>query len=260
MSGELTRTAAGYDSARREVARLSALLAGRELELAETRLALSRFEALYYTRVGSLYVEIDRLRARLAEVRAKDLPDDSSFAAEARRFREEARRSAEEYARFADTPPPPDEKVGATAESRRLYRRIAARLHPDLARDDASRNARTRLMAELNDAYARGDVHAMEGILARWESSPEMVEGFGPEAERERLARVAARLREKIAEAEREIARLKGAPLHLLMVRVRDAERAGRDLLGELAEKIALKIGLLRKELADLAGGEEGDG
>jgi hypothetical protein len=66
---------------------------------------------------------------------------------------------------------------------------------------------------------------------------------------------MAARLRERIAEAEQELARLKGTPLHILMDQVRDAGSSGRDLLGELAERLRERIGRLREELAGLGEG-----
>jgi hypothetical protein len=51
MNGELTATMDAVDEklreARLEIGRLSELLAARELELSDTRIALSRFEGLY---------------------------------------------------------------------------------------------------------------------------------------------------------------------------------------------------------------------
>ncbi|RNC70990.1 MAG: hypothetical protein ED859_04785 [Desulfuromonadales bacterium] len=260
MSGDVTSSPVlagdNHEATRQEVARLGAVLAGLELELTEMRLALSRFEVHYYERVGQKYLELDLLLARLAEARAGSSPQDIDLAELARSARDEARRSSEEYERFIADPAPPREKAPITGEMKALYRTIASRIHPDRAVDDESRTVRTRLMAELNDAYAHGDRERMEDIAARWEASSDAFGGPGTAArEQEHLARVAARLRLRISSMDQEIARMKRSSLFILMTQVQQAEKAGRDLLGDLGEEIERKVRTARDELDGLGFG-----
>lgn len=235
-----------------EVARLSELLAEREMEQAELRAELARFQRRYYGIMGPRYVELDDLTARIAEKRAARAPRDDGLAGRARRRRDQAERSAREYRAWAEDPSPPAEAAPPSEGAKRLFRRIAAVIHPDRAEDEASRQIRTALMAELNAAYGRGDIPGMEAILKMWETSPEAVSGDGPGARLERLERTAARIREKISRTEAETARLAVSPLHRLMLRVREAEAGGRDLLAELAADLDRRIVQAREELYEL--------
>jgi hypothetical protein len=238
---------------RAELHRLSELLAERELEQAEIRAELARFQYRYYQAVGARYVELDELQARIAEKRSANDPAEDSLSGRARRTREQADRSAREYRAWEEGPPPPSEPPSLVSdEAKRLYRRIAAAIHPDRAEDEATRGVRTALMAELNEAYARGDISRMEDILKTWETSPEAVTGDDPSAVLDRLERAVVQLREKIVRVENEAARIANTPMHRLMLREREAADRGRNLLVELAADLDRRILQAREELAAL--------
>jgi hypothetical protein len=84
---------------------------------------------------------------------------------------------------------------------RRVYRRLARLLHPDLAGDDAERERLTAAMAQVNAAYAAGDLQALE-LTAEKVGAGE-APGLVTDEERlldlrrrqEQLSRVAASLR-----------------------------------------------------------------
>jgi len=61
---------------REELAELQARLAELELQLFTLRLELTEFEALYHSKVGSLYAELDEVEALIAERLARDRPLD----------------------------------------------------------------------------------------------------------------------------------------------------------------------------------------
>lgn len=237
---------------RAEVLRLSELLAGRELEQAEIRAELAGFQHRYYRIVGPRYVELDELQARIAAKRAAEDPQEESLAGRARRRRDQADRSAREYRGWESSSVPPPEAPSLSEEGKRLYRRIAAAIHPDRAGDEGSRAVRTALMAELNEAYARGDISRMEDILKTWEKSPESVAGDDRSAELERLERAVNQLREKIDRVEAEIARTANTPMYRLLRREREASTLGRNLLEELAADLDERILKARQELAAL--------
>lgn len=90
------------------------------------------------------------------EVEAMESPDAAFEQAQARwhqqqehaRQRKARRQQREAAKRQADEPPP----------LRELYRKLAASLHPDRARDAADSQRRTVLMQRLNAAYKAGDL------------------------------------------------------------------------------------------------------
>lgn len=252
MNGKLFATMAAGDEklreARVEMGRLSELLAIRELELSDTRIALSRFEGLYYARLGRKYAELDELLARIAAVQAAESDEGDIRSEQARRAWEQAERSGHEYRRRSVEPIHPEPRPKVAEEIKKLYRSIAARIHPDRAVDEESRSLRTRLMAELNEAYARGDAARMRDISTRWDEGGR---GDGnPMEELGRLARTMERLKNRIGIIERELERIRLTPLGVLMNKVREAEAVGRDLLATLAEE--LEISLAGRALRDL--------
>lgn len=238
---------------RAELLRLFELLAERELEQAEVRNALARFQHRYYESAGRRYLDLDELQARIAEKRMERAPDDHSHASSARKRRDQADRSAREYRDWESNPVPnPEPSAPLSEEAKRLYRRIAAAIHPDRAEDENSRGVRTALMAELNEAYARGDISRMEDILKTWETSPEAVAGNSRAAQLKRLERTVNQLYEKIAKIETDTARISSTPMYRLMLREREAAALGRDLLKELSADLDRRILEARQELATL--------
>lgn len=235
-----------------ELGILSELLAEREMEQAELKEELARFQRRYYQTVGPRYVQLDELQARIDEKKAVRTPEEEWLAGRARRRRDQADRSADEYRNWENAPPLPPEPESPSDEAKRLYRRIAGLIHPDRAEDEGSRIMRTVLMAQLNEAYARGDIQGMEDILKTWDASPEAVAGRDRSAELQRLERTVARMRNEIARVETEYARLVNSPLHRLMLRVREGSARGRDLLAELAADLDRRIIQARQELDDL--------
>jgi len=84
-------------------------------------------------------------------------------AAEARRAKASTRRkSAAAQRREA-------EAQRATQSMREVYRKLASALHPDREPDPAERKAKTALMAQVNEAYDRGDLLALLELQLRIE-------------------------------------------------------------------------------------------
>lgn len=102
------------------------------------------------------------------------------------------------------------------AELKRLYRRLARLLHPDLAPDDGERARLSGLMARANAAYEAEDLAALELMaekLGAGEPPGELTEAerlLHLDRRAEQLARVAASLRREQARLSRsETARLR---------------------------------------------------
>ena len=69
---------------RREMSDLRRRLAGKELELSTAKSELNIFERRYQNVVGSMYVELDRVKAQILGLASKFYP-------KAKNFREEAK-------------------------------------------------------------------------------------------------------------------------------------------------------------------------
>ncbi|HTP25986.1 MAG TPA: molecular chaperone DnaJ, partial [Anaeromyxobacteraceae bacterium] len=204
---------------------------------------LARFEAIYLHATGDAFAELDRAQ-RLAR-RARRLADEvarllellrqgNGSAPRARRRRpSDGTGESFSRARVARSPRQGEEPAldRSGPELRSLHRRLARFLHPDLVQgDEGERARRSDLMARANDAYARGDLAALEllaeraGVGAEWKGEAEQLTHLDHristlESMRARLAAQRARL------LASEVAQLREATL------CRAA--AGGDLLAE---------------------------
>ncbi len=196
-----------------------------------------------------------------------------------RRARRRARRARREAARTSAAPPeggePFEEEAGgggAAAEAarepdveprdvalKRIYRRLARVLHPDLAQDDAERARLGDLMARVNAAYAKGDLTALE-VMAEKLGAGEPLGDLAPEERRAHLERRTATLARIAASLARERERLLRSDTHRLREEARRREAEGKDYIeetrAELAEETAAAYAdaLVRLERAARAG------
>lgn len=239
---------------REKRARLKALeeeLAQRELELHTLQASLRRFEARYFQIVGRRIAERDRLWAEIAALRARAAPGDERLREEARRAAEQAQ-AAEEAARGAEQEAGGVGRFAPSDELKRLYREAARLIHPDLASDEAERERRGRLMAELNRAYEEGDERRVRQILEEWEASPEAVPGEGVAAELVRAIRKIAQVEGRLQAIAEEMAAIEASDLYRLMRAVEEEEAAGGDPLGRLAASLDAEIEEARAALRRL--------
>jgi hypothetical protein len=80
-----------------ELERLSDALAENELGFEELKLTVTHFQHRYYSEVGKRYVELDELRAQIAELKSSQNPQEHELNQEALRARTRAKNAAEEY-------------------------------------------------------------------------------------------------------------------------------------------------------------------
>ena len=235
-----------------ELEQISVLLAEKELDLEALKLSVARFQHRYYAELGKRYVELDELRAQIAECRARRDPKDTRLNHQAKAAREEATWTAEEYNEGRSDSELPSGKNEPSDATKKLYRKIAAIVHPDKATDEQARKLRTKLMAELNAAYAKNDVKHMQAILAKWGESPDAVSGEGVGAELIRTIRAIAQVKRRISEIDHEISEVVGSDIHRLMVTVHEADLSGRNILLEMADSLDAEIQKAEEELTVL--------
>jgi hypothetical protein len=238
-----------------EIEQKREVVARLEQERADLELEIATFEQVYNAEVRPLQTELDAVELHLAEyelrnellrfrgnqLSASQLEAEVELRLRARRMRAET-----------DFPPPhirtkweaaqaaqsivsePD--ATAKVELKSLYRELAKRFHPDLAADDAERESRGARMAGINAAYALGDLESLRRSATesyvRPQLPPTLTELL---AERDRLDALVVRLRQDIAELNRD-------PLMLLKIDAALARHDGRNLLAEMATNLHIKL------------------
>lgn len=250
--GELERAPAAEEQIeyhRKVLKDLELELAERELELATLTAQLSTFQVRYHKVLGARYSRLDDLIGRIATawVRARDGD---------RHERHEV---------WAEVPPPADgtrpgngQRVGEASPlprfapsptAKRLFRKLARQIHPDLAVDPEERERRTRLMVTANLAYERGDTEALKRLLSEWEGGSEVVVGESPSAELLRILRQINQVRARLEVITTELRELEASPMLQLLREVEEADRKGWDLLARMADELDRLIAKAEEEL-----------
>lgn len=203
-----------------EIERRKAQIGKLQVERDELEAALSKFAVQLKGRVGGLRAELNRVRLQAAEYRRRierlksdDTLDPAALEQEvAAEFAErEAQERAEEEARAREGTRVDRERVTrrldaeSEAEIMRIYRELAKRFHPDLARADGERNRRTELMLRINVAYSDRDLLGLQTIARQAEAADPV---FSALSARERLTwarRVVTRLDGQIQDLESQL-------------------------------------------------------
>jgi len=160
-----------------------------------------------------MYAELDELEAKIAHAQLKKAPNDPKMRANAKASEERAKKSAEE-AGLAIIESKPDPEI--LPELKQAYLRAVKLLHPDLALTEKERLRRTALMAQVNLAYKRGDLNAIEKIMKEYGEDPEAIVGEDVASKIVKTIRRIAQLRRRIEEVGRELDMLKKADIYLL--------------------------------------------
>ena len=229
----------GYWGRHSEYEALTRQLAEMELELATLESRLSAFQKTYTRTVGVLFAELDEIEKQIARQLYRLNPD-----AKHRQGYQEAKRKARASRDAINEDLEKSEKAFTPSEElKRLYRKVAKAVHPDLATSEQERPYRTSLMARANEAYKSDDMDALEQILHEWEHRDEAsLFREGQLTQSHQLEQKILRIRLRIKEIERKIDQLRGSELYRLMVKVEQAELEGRDLLGEMARDLRYRI------------------
>ena len=226
-----------------------------ELTLESLRLDLGRFEVEYHARVGSLYVELDRLelqvdeyRVRIRMIREKGLSASEidellnvEFGERRTRtsfYERQANEFREEHERQASKTPLSDEEE---RELKALYRRLAKIYHPDLAGSEEERAEHQKIMAEINNAYAEKDLERLRALERAAKEKKARKEETIPE-KLVRLIRQSYDLDKIIENLLKALGEVKESPTFKLKEAVEKGAAEGRDILGGIEEDLRSKI------------------
>jgi hypothetical protein len=236
-----------------ELDRLSRKLAEKELDLATLENDLSIFEKKYAEKVGLHLVELDFLDTEIARELFRLNPKE-----EYKQGFESAERKAKRSKEAVNEKLKSEKKkkFEPSEDLKKLFRRVAKQIHPDLATDDEERGFRTDLMAKANEAYKNGDDESLRNILVEWEQwkeKPRLKEDKVEElSELELLKQKVSQIKARIKIINAHIKALKESELYKLMIKVEEAEKRGADLLGEMAKDLQMRIQAAREMLKSL--------
>lgn len=236
-----------------------------EIAVESFRIEVENFARLHEERLGPLHQRLEELEALIAETVAARTgdPADRRRAEEARAQllpmpqlpglfegwleAEGIRSDAVAMLTGQSVQPPPRVRPGEQA--RKLFRELMRAAHPDLVTDETERGRRGAFVARVNQAYARGDVEALQQLFDEWNAgpAPEPTPFTRAEELAARLEWLAARKESLAAEAAALEAGAVGSMLQL----AKDDPDA---LLEEIAADLHRKIGEREAELNRLHG------
>ncbi|QGV79583.1 hypothetical protein EIZ62_16035 [Streptomyces ficellus] len=264
-------TADETDAAERPEARLERAVRAAEQALIEFEIAVETFRVevenfsrLHHQKLGPMYTRLDELDALIAEARAARSgdPEDLRKAQSARAlvmpmpgveelfgdWMGSEGLSPEAEAMLTDRPVQPPKRVRPSDEARKLYRELARKAHPDLAREEEDRRRREEFITRVNAAYGRGDEALLRELSEEWAAGPAPVAAELSESE-ELYARLdwLARRKELLTVVARDLE--DSAIGAMLRMAPDDPDR----LLEEIAEQLLAQVAEREAELAALA-------
>lgn len=238
-----------------EILRRQERIAQLELELFDHRAAIADFEEELERRVRPLERYLERLEARLVKERRLaarraqwgDRAEDEDVPDVVEQF---------EKAWTPREPRPSKPRQEGTpevdpADLKRLYRNLAKRFHPDLTTDPEEKTWRKGVMAEVNAAYAKGDLVALRALQEKADR-PEPEKAKSREQLIIDMRAEIARLNSVIRKLESDLDRLARSEELKLQLDASMARRQGRDLLGEMASQLQVRIAEVESELEAL--------
>ncbi|MGO9829576.1 MAG: hypothetical protein ACLPJH_05505 [Myxococcaceae bacterium] len=155
---------------------------------------------------------------------------------EARRARELSNTAPEQEA--AEGWPEAPAAADAAAELKTLYRRLARRYHPDLARDEEGQVRAAQLMVRINALYRAGDLLGLRALADQALGAEPADEGLTLEREVALLEARCARFREVRVGLLEELAALEACPTARLWQQVTQREGAGLDAFADLRQEL----------------------
>ena len=225
-------------------------VAQRELDLATLRGELQAFRAEYYRRLGVLYQDKDRLSALVARLLASLEPENADRQAQALDAQAQAQATEQEVEQEFNNGNSEPAPFAPSAELKAAYRQAAKIMHPDRANSDEDRAYRTEMMAKVNVAYEAMNLDALVQQVNEFKAQADIGGGVGRELVL--IIRQEAALRERLTHIDSEIEALRNNEISHLKSQVAQARDDGRDLLDEMAARVAAEIGALQKQSEEL--------
>ena len=227
--------------------RLKDRLATREEDLADFTGAVEQFETRYAMEVGRHQAELDKIEVEIAEEEAKLVPDDEDIKRKLEELRRRAEASAADVEGHSDAS---DWKP--TAEAKKAYHNLAKIIHPDLALDEAEKERRHALMAQLNAAYSSGDQKTLNKLMDDFRDAPELVSGDTVADNLVRVIRQIYQVKNRMKAIDSEMERIRSSERFSLFLKVEEEAEKGRDFLAQMGARSRTHVAMSLRRLDTL--------
>jgi len=235
------------------------------------KIALNLFLSEYNSKIGVLYVSLDKIKLRMKEYQnrinlaknKKLSPDDlNNIEKEVREnfFQErskidnlesETSDSSEEYYKNLEKEKGKYLDRKSLEKLKKLYRKLALRFHQDRDKNVKQRKEFEKIFPEINEAYQNGDLDTLKKYMKQAERE-EQIAKETPEEKLARLKKDYEIILGIILKMRRELEDSEASETYKLKKKVDQAKEKGRDLLQELATNIKLEISENQKILDKL--------
>ncbi len=173
-----------------------------QAELAEMHRTINAFDQAQDAAIGPLLRDcLDAKRRHLQQLHARTGSDADRTQAE------QAQERYDQYTQAQDGKPAPAPALepAAQAEMKRLYRKLAMRLHPDRVEDDEKSEAQA-LFQRLQASYENNDFAALQALAHALQTAPADVpsRGLGDGRRKRSPAQVVAALKDRLEQHQRE--------------------------------------------------------
>ncbi|HBB56804.1 TPA: hypothetical protein DEW47_03015 [Patescibacteria group bacterium] len=214
------------------------------------KIDLSVIKQEYDIKIGRLYLKLDETDLEILKFKKiEDLISKGFSLEEAQKVVEDTLKNRreqidEEYKKLDDEEKDIEKRKTISQEEqeelKKLFRKLAHKFHPDLTGGDDT------MMKKINKTYADGDLETLRAI--------DQGEGIGNVDIKtiEELKIKLERLEESIKKALYEQEQLKHSEWAILKESIEKAKKQQRDILSELAEKVAEDIAKKENQLDEL--------
>jgi len=231
------------------------------IQIQNLKIALNLFLGEYNSKVGVLYVSLDKIKLRIKEyqhrinlAKGKKLSQDNlnnieeeiidNFFQERSKIdnlESETSDSSKEYNEYLEKEKGKYPDRESREKLKKLYRKLALKFHPDRAKNEKQREEFHNIFSLINEAYKNGDLDTLEKYIKQLERE----EQIAKETTKEKLTRLKKEYKvilDIILKIHKELEDLKVSEIYKLKEKVDQAKEMGRDLLQELATNIKLEI------------------
>lgn len=249
MASNSESTAEKVKRLRLELDELRVQLGEAEVELNSQLEDVEAFEFRFEAHVGQLLDQLATLESEVNSylTRIKLMRHEKSFAEQGTSFdpvEEQFRKTWQHDPETAAAKPRPTPPPATQAQLKKIYRELARQFHPDLASDEADRQYRTNKMTIINDAYkaqSMVELMALAEEMAAHQSRQQAVQPPDQEMA-QALQEEIERCRRQLRVIENELQNLPNRSMVDLALKVKLAQREGRDLLAEMVNELERKI------------------
>jgi hypothetical protein len=230
-----------------------------EAELEDLNRQLSSFESLVDSYLGSLLDQLSELNTETAALdsQLRQIREERMFGREVMHYQDGAPRPTRQSNLSDPLPHGISQRSAIHARAdghsaaeqaipdiKDLYRKLARRYHPDLARSEADRAASNEQMTEINRAYNAGDLKVLiqlAGMGLPYGVALPVTPLPGSKQSKQMSELEQAEL--KLTAVRQQITRMSNWPIVRLSLEYKLAQHQGRNLLREMATELQYKVG-----------------